>query len=385
MSHPNMSAATLAIIAETEETPAQELPVIHIPLTLSRVFDLAGQPISNKFTCSTELSGRPINATAGKRITAYNNLQSQIRELGFEPMWNVFRDETAQFECPDDEPEETTAPDVEPVTPVESSEDTAEETDVGEHEDPAYGLVVDVPVLDKYGWLTPLSDPLAYKRVYLAAWKLAYNLSVYQISDLTAESRDARAAVAAVMMDGIAGESIGVPARAVNPWKLGTNGQQEMLWVRVCKGTPDPTTKPFRSGSGEAREAYLTTLSGLPAFPERADAARAWREKRAARSFVGTRNATTVGARDAREEKRAAAHVSGKAAKTAAILAGMGEHAETHYKWAYCAQLRLLGEIHAEYERQLLDAGVEESDILEQVERMRPSVPAWPSFGTDAA
>jgi hypothetical protein len=180
-----------------------------------------------------------------------------------------------------------------------------------------------------------------------------------------------RASIAAVMMSGDAGESIGVPAKAVNPWALGTSGEREMLWVRVCRGTPDPTTKPFRSGNGEAREAYLTTLSGLPAFPEKAENVRAWREKRASRSFMGTRNATTVGARDARDEKRALAHTAGKAAKTNAIAAGMGEHAETHYKWAYCAQLRLLGEIHAEYERQLFDANVTEEDILSVMSQMK--------------
>jgi hypothetical protein len=272
---------------------------------------------------------------------------------------------------PDDEPEEDAVPVVELVYPAESLEEPADETDVGEHEDPAFGLVIDVPKLDKTGWLTPLSDPLAYKRVYLAAWKLAYGLSVYNIADLTAESTDTRAAVAAVMMSGDAGESIGVPARAVNPWKLGTNGHQEMLWVRVCKGTPDPTTKPFRSGSGVAREAYLTTLSGLPAFPEKADAARVWREKRAARSFVGTKNATTVGARDARDEKRAAAHAAGKTAKTAALANNQSEYAEIHYKWAYCAQMRLLGEIHSEYERQLAEDNVYEADILAVVEQMR--------------
>ena len=207
--------------------------------------------------------------------------------------------------------------------------------------------------------------------MYLAAWKLATGFSVYALADLTADAMNVRSSIAAVMMSGDAGESIGVCARAVNPWALGTNGERDMCWVRVAKGTPDPTTKPFRSGNGEAREAYLTTLSGLPAFPEKADNVREWRERRAARSFMGTKNASTVPAREAREEKRAMAHAAGKAAKTAAIAAGKSEYAETHYKWAYCAQLRLLGEIHAEYERQLADVNVTEEDILSVMAQMK--------------
>ena len=379
MSKPNMSSATvnnvvvsarlspgtLALIEETETVVTKELPSAHLELTVQRVTDGSGSIIPRRFMCSAELTGRLITATAGTKYAAHNNLQRQVRMLGYEPMWTAVRDETVLVDSPDDEPEQQVLPFEEPEVPADESDEP------GEHEDPAFGLVVSVPVLDKSCWLTPMSDPRAYKRVYLAAWNLALGLSVYAIADLTADAMNVRASIAAVMMSGDAGESIGVPARAVNPWALGTNGEREMCWVRVAKGTPDPTTKPFRSGNGEAREAYLTTLSGLPAFPEKAENVRAWREKRAARSFMGTRNATTVGARNARDDKRALAHTAGKAAKTNAIAAGQAEYAETHYKWAYCAQLRLLGEIHAEYERQLLDANVTEKDILSVMAQMK--------------
>ena len=345
------------------------LPSASLTLTVQRAFDQSGAIIPRRFTCSTQLLGRVISVTAGSRYAAHSSLQKQIRMLGIEPMWTAVNDESGSpasgLDSKDDEPEEEIVPDVGP-------ENAANNPEVqGEHEDPAFGLCVQIPTLDKSGFLTPLSDTLAYKQVYLAAWKLAMGHSVYSFSDLTAESRDVRASIAAVMLSGDAGESIGIPARAVNPWSNGTNGEREMLWVRVCKGTPDPTTKPFRSGNGEAREAYLTTLSGTPAFPEKAENIRDWREKRAARSFMGTRNATTVDARERREDKRATAHAVGRAAKANAIANGMGEFAEVHYKWAYCAQLRMLGEIHAEYERQLADVNVTEEDILSVMAQMK--------------
>ena len=378
MAHSNMSAA------ETEETSAKELPPAHLALTVQRAFDQSGQPIPRRFICSTELLGRVITSTAGTQFAAHTGLQRQIRMLGYEPVWTAFNDLTVLVQHPDDEPEQLSLPlehedpnlfpfiepDDEPEHTAEGSE-TAEEP--GEHEDPAYGLVVSIPALDKSGWLTPLSDPLAYKLVYLAAWKVATGLSVYAISDVTAESRDVRAAVAAVMMSGDAGESIGVPAKAVDPWALGTNGEREMCWVRVAKGTPDPTTKPFRPGNGVAREAYLMTLSNRPAFPDRAEGMRAWRERKAARRYVGTKGtAPTVGQKDARDVKRGQAHAAGQTAKGIAFANGEDQSiAERDYKWVYCATLRNLGEVHAEYERQLADAGISEQDILEYCEMQK--------------
>jgi DUF971 family protein len=370
MAHSNMSAATLALIAETEETTAKELPPAHLALTIQRAFDQAGQPIPRRFICSTNLLGRVITSTAGTQFAAHTGLQRQIRMLGYEPVWTAFNDLTVLVQHPDDEPEQLSLPISEPEDTAESSE-PAEEP--GEHEDPAYGLVVAIPALDKSGWLTPLSDPLAYKRVYLAAWKLATGFTVYSISDVTAESRNVRAAVAAVMMSGDAGESIGVPAKAVDPWALGTNGEREMCWVRVAKGTPDPTTKPFRPGNGVAREAYLMTLSNRLAFPDRAEGMRVWRERKAARRYVGTKGtATTVPQKDERDIKRGQAHAAGQAAKGIAFANGSDSiTAERDYKWVYCATLRNLGEVHAEYERQLADAGISEQDILEYCEMQK--------------
>jgi hypothetical protein len=363
-----LTPETQALIAETEAEP-KELRSANIPLTVTRAFDLTGQVIPRRFICSTELFGRTITAAAGTKMAAHKSLQQQIRMLGYEPMWNAVRDFTVLEDSPDDEPEDVPAT-VEPV--YESTTPTAEPEQPGEHEDQQYHLVVQIPTLDKSGWLTPLSDPLAYKQVYLAAWKLATGFSVYSIADLTAEAWDVRASVAAVMMSGDAGESVGIPAKAVNPWALGTNGEREMCWVRVLRGTPDPTTKPFRAGNGEAREAYLTTLSGTPAFPEKYESAREWREKRAARRFIGTKGASTVAAKDAREARRAQAHVHGSAAKTAAFEAGYDEGiAEIHYKWVYCSTMRILGEIHSEFEHQLADAGIIEEQILETAEQMK--------------
>lgn len=64
--------------------------------------------------------------------------------------------------------------------------------------------------------------------------------------------------------------------------------------------------------------------------------------------------------------KRGQAHAAGQAAKGIAFQNGADQAtAERDYRWVYCATLRNLGEVHAEYERQLADAGVTEQDILE--------------------
>ena len=354
----------------TNSTAALAIPSAKLTLTVERALDHLGQPILRRFTASTELLGRVVSSTAGSRYSAHNNLQRQIRMLGFEPMWVAVRDLTVLEEGQDEEPEEKvvpiTEPEIESAT-ADSSEIPAEETDVGEHEDPIHGLVNSVPVLDKSGWLTPLSDSLAYKLVYLAAWKLVNRVSVYSFRDLdSVEATNMRVEVAAVMMSGDAGESIGIAAKAVNPWALGTNGQREMLWVRVAKGTPDPTTKPFRPGNGVSREAYLMTLSNRPAYPDRAEEMRIWRERKSARRYVGTKGITTVGQKDEREVKRGQAHAAGCIAKGIAFENGADmQTAERDYRWVYCATLRNLGEVHAEYERQLAEAGITEQDILE--------------------
>lgn len=371
MAQPAMTAETLALIAETEEKHEGELPPAFLPLTISRGRTPDGAIVPRCFIAQTTLMQRTLSGITGTRNSAYIDLQRQIRKLGFEPMWTSFTDETAVDDIPANESEEETIPAVETITPADEPEEEIEEP--GEHEDPVYGLVSTPPVLDKGGWLTPVSDPLAYKLCYLAAWELVTGFSVYQFRDLSKDGANLRASVAAVMMSGDAGAKAGVIAKAVNPWALGTNGETEMPWVRVLKGTPDPTTRPFKAGMGEARETNYLNLSGNPVHPERYESAREWRQKRAARNFVGTKGTNnSVAARDSRNEKRAQAHAAGQAAKQNAINAGLDEETQdAHYKWAYAATFRFLGEIHTTFESQLAELGVTEADILETVEQMR--------------
>jgi hypothetical protein len=289
-------------------------------------------------------------------------------------MWNALRDETGDAPAEEQEPPAVepvyVAPRVVPGLEPETLQTPAVELDEpGEHEAPEHGLVNSIPVLDKSGWLTPLSDPLAYRRVYLAAWTMATGLSAYAHDKSLVANRDIQAAVAAVMMSGDAGASVGIPAMAVNPWALGTNGEKEMLWVRVTYKTPDPTTAPFRAGMGVAREAHLKNLSGLPAFPEKAQA---WLERREARNYIGTKGANTVGEKKAREIKRGQAHAAGQAAKTIAYEQGEDEAtADLHYRWVYCATLRGLGEIHTVYEAQLAEVGVSEEMIISYANKQK--------------
>jgi hypothetical protein len=284
-------------------------------------------------------------------------------------MWSSFTDQTG-FETPDDEPEITQAPVEEPDADELESAELADEP--GEHEDPIHGLVTVQPELDKSGWLTPMSDTLAYKRVYLAAWELATGFSVFHFHDLTREARDIRASVAALMMSGDAGAKVGIIAKAVNPWAQGTNGETEMPWIRTMAKTPDPTTKPYKAGMGSAREAMYMNLSGLPVNPYRNETVRSMRERREARAYVGTRGRGTVGAENERSLKRDQAHTAGMAAKEAAINAGYDRDTQSaHYKWAYCATLRFLGEVHEVYEQQLALLDITREDILKTVEDMK--------------
>lgn len=337
---------------------------IQATLTMERAKDSSGVPL-RKFVCSAEIAGQPVSAEAGTRPAAFKRLCEVINRFGYEPKWTAFRDLDV-----DDEPDESpvvepvyVSPRIVPGIEPETLQTPADETDEpGEHEAPEHGLVNCVPVLDKSGWLTPLSDPLAYRRVYLAAWSLATGLSAYARDRTLVGNRDIRAAVAAVMMSGDAGASVGIPAIAVNPWSLGTNGEQEMLWVRVSYKTPDPTTAPFRAGMGAAREPHMKDLSGLAAFPEKAEE---WLARREARKFAGTKGADTVGAQQDRLAIRGQAHRAGCAARSIAIQQGLDvQTADTHYKWVYCATLRNLGEIHSVYESQLAEVGITEEMVL---------------------
>jgi len=358
-----LSPETLALIADTEAEVTKELTSAHLALTVQRATDASGVVIPRRFICSTELLGRNVSAVAGTQFAAHNSLQEQVRMLGYEPIWTAFN--TVLESHPDDEPEQLPLPLNELDDAADEPDDAVEEP--GEHEAPIHGLTVYLPKLDK-SWLTPVSDPDAYRAVYLAAFAVATtHMSAYTVDKNLhgPAGRDLRKDIAAVMMSGEAGAAVGIPACAVDPWALGTNGATEMPWIRAIH-LPDPTTPPFRAGLGESRKAHYKTLSGLPAFPDDAERLVAWRERKAARRFVGTNGtAKTVGQKTEREVKRGQAHAAGKAAKQIAIKNGENETtAERDYKWAYCATYRNLGEVHAEYERQLVDAGVTEADII---------------------
>jgi hypothetical protein len=358
----SLSQETLALIAETEAEVTKELTSAHLALTVQRATDASGEIIPRRFICSTDLLGRSITAAAGTQIAAHTSLQRQIRMLGYEPVWTAFTDLTVLEQHPDDEPEQLPLPLNELEDTAEESEEAVEEP--GEHEAPIHGLTVYIPKLDQC-WLTPVSDPDAYRAVYLAAYAVATtHMSAYTVDKNLhgPAGRELRKDIAAVMMSGQAGAAVGIPACAVDPWALGTNSENEMPWIRVSR-LPDPTTPPFRAGLGDARK----TLSGTAAFPDEADRMVAWRERKAARRFVGIKGtAKTVGQKTERDAKRDQAHRAGMASKQIAINKGEDAvTAERDYKWVYCATYRNLGEVHAEYERQLAEIGVTEADILE--------------------
>lgn len=367
-----LTIESAALIADTELEQELEALSVYIPLTIIRGKTPDGTIIPRCFVASTTLHGRTLTAIAGNRRKAMAELQAQVQRLGYEPMWSSFTDLTG-FATPNDEPEIIPAPVEEPdADELESAELATQDDEPGEHEEPIHGLVSVQPELDKSGWLTPLSDALAYKRVYLAAWELATGFSVFDFHDLTRDSRNIRASVAALMMSGDAGAKAGVFAKAVNPWALGTDGKTEMPWIRTMSKTPDPTTKPYKAGMGEAREAMYLNLSGLPVNQYRNETARSMRERRAARAYIGTRGCGTVSAENERNMKRDQAHAAGMAAKEAAINAGYDRDTQSaHYKWAYCATLRFLGEVHEVYEQQLALLDITREDILKTVEDMK--------------
>jgi hypothetical protein len=367
---PAMTDATLALIAETEETSAKELPAIHTALTVVRAVDSNNVVIPRRFTCSADILGKLVTHTAGTKFAAHSGLQRQIRMLGYEPMWNAVRD----FTDPADEP----APVVEPVfvAPREipnmpegqNTHTPASETDEqGEHETPEHGLVHRLPKLDN-GRVTPVSDPECYRAIYFAAFTLASNGFVSPFTrdkalfDLGEEGRGRtlRRHIAQVMASGEAGTSVGIPAVAVDPWAM-VDGQSEARWVRVLH-LPDPTTKGARKGDGERRETFSTNLSGLPDT----ERARMWMERREANRYVGTKGRNTVGSKAERTEIRLQCHLAAKAAKQIAVDSGEDElTADLQYKWVYAATMRNLGELHSVFEAQLAEQGVTEQMILD--------------------
>jgi hypothetical protein len=136
---------------------------------------------------------------------------------------------------------------------------------------------------------------------------------------------------------------------------------------------PDPTTKGFKSGMGDGREAHYKTLSGLAAFPEKHEAhltAREWRLQRAANRFSnapGPGNGKTSFAVLAHEEATKLAHASATASEQAALEAGHGERvAKIHYKWIYCAVMRSRNQPpHTAYEAILEEAGITTEQVKE--------------------
>lgn len=371
---PNMTAATLALIAETEETPVKELPELHTAITVTRAVDREGLVIPRRFTCSADVLGQTVTHTAGTKFAAHSGLQRQIRLLGFEPMWNAAHDLTE----PADEP----APIVEPVfvaareipnmpagenlhTPAIDTEE------LGEHEAPEHGLVHKLPKLD-CGRLTPVSDPDCYKAVYFAAFQLASNgfvspftqdKSLYDLgekSGVEGRGRTLRRHIAQVMASGEAGASVGIPAVAVDPWAL-VDGQSDARWIRVLH-LPDPTTKGARKGDGERREAFSTNLSGLPDT----ERARMWMDRREANRFVGPKGRNTVGSKAERTAIKLQCHLAAKAAKEIAVASGKDEiAADIDYRWVYAATMRNLGELHTVFEAQLAELGVTEQMIID--------------------
>jgi len=337
-----------------------ELIAYDLEITISHP-QTSGLTIKNYTIASTTFNDMLISCKKEIDRDAVQGLTSKLNQQGCNPRWIKLIDQTNPEDI-----QEFTAEEY-----VEETEETVEEA--GEHEHAVFGLVAEIPGLDKSGWLTPISDPLAYKRVFLAAWKLATGFDIYQFTDLTSDSSNIRSSVAAVMMSGIAGESIGVPARAVNPWSLGTNGEQEMLWIRVIPKMPDPTTKPFRAGMGPAREAHMKTLSGLPVHPDSVEASIRMREKKEQRVYAGVRGLKTVGANEERAKRWGHARAAGEAARSAAFNVGYGfEVAELHYMEIFCATLRYLGDVpYAPFERKLMEAGVDEGRILGVVDQMR--------------
>lgn len=247
----------------------------------------------------------------------------------------------------------------------------------GEHEHPAHGLTCSIPRLDKSGWLTPLSDPALWLVVYKTAWRLAVRPHKRQLDDLEITGphiqnfnmcMGLRVDVCKLMESGDAGKAVvddagrpsPVPAKAVGPWTLGTDGETEMPWIRVIHGTPDPTTKPVTAGIGERRERMARDINGNPVHADEYQAAQDWLAKRRARQFEGTKRKMTVPVHDRLQEKRNQAHAAGEAARAHAP-AGFEQ---THYMWVYAATFRVLGEIHSEFEALLSARGISQEQVL---------------------
>jgi hypothetical protein len=262
-----------------------------------------------------------------------------------------------------------------PPVPEEEQDD-----EPGEHEAPQHGLTFRNPVLDAHGLLTPVSDPECYKAVYFAAFKLLGGyITPYSVekalydtgckSGVEGAGRILRNHIAAVICSGAAGATAGICAPAVDPWAL-VDGSGDARWIQKGR-LPDPTNKPMKAGDGERRMPFMTNLSKLPAFPEKATHKLSIAEHRLERAASRYSNApvgankTSLAMREY-EECVARAHKCGRAAREAAELNGATPRAAAlQYKLAFCLEVRRSRQNpHVGFENVLAHAGIIVSELV---------------------
>lgn len=254
----------------------------------------------------------------------------------------------------------------------------ADDEPEGEHEHPAHGLVVSFVRLDKSGWLTPLSDPVAWRTVYEAAWAEMARCWETNAGDLDLNGQPIknmqiceamRVGVSELMTSGVANQLAGVVGKSVAPWALGVRGGVEMQWIKVVPGTPDPTTNGFKAGMGECRLRHMKDINGnMVVEPEcTVEEAMAYQARKDARRFECTKRKLTVPARDALQAKRDQAHAMANVSKA---HAAPGQE-ERDYMWTYAAAFRVLGEIHTVFEARLAELGIDNDDIMRAVAQLR--------------
>jgi hypothetical protein len=290
--------------------------------------------ISNRtFIVGCIHNGNKISVVGKTRPKAQRSLESQLRMLGLPvPNWTV-------VEAPVNE----TPANVPPVrdtipAPAPSPEET---------------VAVVIPAAMDTGWITPVSDPDSYRDALNYAFITATGFEARQIRNMGPEQvADTRKAVTALM----------VAAGYIAPWSPGPgvpmyeNGQktdklQPANWIRTLKGFYDPTTRPYKSGEGERREAFARDINGLHANTDKLEAFKAnERARRDARkgkvAGVATAKAPAVNKSDAIKaradfvaspETRKLAHKAGSMFQ--AIAKAEGLNAGLAYKLGYVMSL----------------------------------------------
>ena len=282
--------------------------------------------ISNRtFIVGCIHNGNKISVVGKTRPKAQRSLESQLRMLGLPvPNWTV-------VEAPVNE----TPANVPPVrdtipAPAPSPEET---------------VAVVVPAAMDTGWITPVSDPDSYRDALNYAFITATGFEARQIRNMGPEQvADTRKAVTALM----------VAAGYIAPWSPGPgvpmyeNGQktdklQPANWIRTLKGFYDPTTRPYKSGEGERREAFARDINKLHANPEKTEAfiakERARRATRTSTSNVKVNKSDAIKAKPeytGSADQRKLAHKAGRVYQDAAKDIGLGLLA---YKMGYLASL----------------------------------------------